>query len=51
MKKYRVGFKWNNGQEDYIVIESDRNSSEIAEDFKNADKTQKLELVYVKPLN
>lgn len=51
MKKYRVGFKWSDGEEDYITLNSSKSSSEIVEEFKKSDKTGKLEVVYVKLIN
>lgn len=51
MNKYRVGFKWKNGIEDYLVIESLLSSKEIAEDFKEKDKTGDLISVFVKLIN
>ncbi len=51
MKKYRVGFKWENGTEEYIVLESALSSTELAEELKKSDKSGKLETVYVKPIN
>lgn len=50
MKKYRVGFKWENGVEEYLVFETSLTSTELAESLKKKDKTGKLEIVYVKPI-
>lgn len=51
MKKYRVGFKWEGGKEEYIVLESAQTPTELAESLKQSDKTGKLETVYVKPID
>jgi hypothetical protein len=51
MQKYRVGFKWKNGEEEYIVLDSSLNSTELAENLKKCDKTGKLETVYVKRID
>lgn len=51
MQKYRVGFKWSNGTEEYIVMESSLSSTELAENLKKADKSGKLETIYVKTID
>jgi hypothetical protein len=51
MQKYRVGFKWQSGDEEYIVLDSALNSTELAETLKKCDKTGKLETVYVKRID
>lgn len=51
MKKYRVGFKWKDGKEDYRVFESSLTSTELAESLKKSDKSGKLETVFVKPID
>ena len=47
MNQYQVGFKWKDGVEDYITIESSEHPTKIAKEFKKKDKTGKLESVYV----
>jgi hypothetical protein len=51
MKKYRVGLKWENGQEEYIVFESSLTPTELAESLKKKDKSGKLQTVFVKPID
>lgn len=51
MKKYRVGFKWKSGQEEYIVLESSKTSAELAEALKQSDTSGNLESVFVKPID
>lgn len=49
-QKYRVGFRWSDGQEKYIELESSLTSTELVEELKKSDKTGKLETVYAKPI-
>lgn len=51
MNKYRVGLRWKDGEEKYIVITSSSQPSELAENLKSRDKTGKLDVVYIKKLN
>jgi hypothetical protein len=51
MKRYRIGFRWNDGREEYIEFKSSLSSTELAEELKKADKTGKLETVYVKSIS
>lgn len=50
MNKYQVGFRWKDGEEQYIIIKSASTPKELAESLKKKDKTGKLETVYVKTL-
>jgi hypothetical protein len=51
MKKYRVGFKWKSGEEEYVVLKSSLTSTELAESLKKRDKSGNLETVFVKPID
>ena len=51
MKKYRVGFKWKDGKEEYIVFDSSLTSTELAESLKKSDRSGNLETVFVKPID
>jgi|DEB0MinimDraft_10_1074344.scaffolds.fasta_scaffold24877_2 hypothetical protein len=51
MKRYRVGFRWVDGREEYIEFESSLSSTELAEELKRSDHTGQLETVYVKSLS
>lgn len=50
-QRYRVGFRWYDGREEYIEVSSSLTSTELAEELKKADKTGKLETVYIKSLS
>jgi hypothetical protein len=51
MKQYIVGFKWKDGREDYLTIQSSDHPTNIAKEFKDKDQTGNLEVVYVKLKN
>jgi hypothetical protein len=50
MNKYKIGFKWKDGREDYVTIKSSANPTQVAREFKEKDETGNLEVVYVRLL-
>lgn len=50
MKQYRVGFKWKDGTEYYVTLNSSEIPSEISKELMSKDKTGNLVAVYVKPI-